>query len=232
MTLCLLRQPAHHTDGGYICTPHRRPLPGILDDIARMYPLLELEVGTTGDDARVTGSREAPLPLSVDVLDLMAPARYGSVSVPRDPDTDLPLYADQIGYVSAASLLGTWVRDWRDLRDRSERLPDDEVAVMAAWLRVRLDWAADCHPAVDDFVAEITGLRGALKALSGEIPPKAKRLNAPCSGCSQLSLWPAPGEDYAAQCKNPACRRVYTDDEYVRLTRLEVAYATRKGSAA
>jgi hypothetical protein len=180
----------------------------------------------------VTGSREAPLPLSVDVLDLMAPARYGTVHVPRDPDTDLPLYEDQIGYQPVATVLGSWVRDWRDLRDRGERLPADEIPVLASWLRVRLEWAADSHPAIDEFVTEIRGLRGALKSLTGERPPKPVRIWTPCSGCGQLSLHPAPGDDYPYRCKNPDCRRAYTDAEYERATKLEAAYAKRTEMSA
>jgi hypothetical protein len=219
-----LRLPAHHTGSGYICHPHRQPLPGILDDITRLYPLLELEVGTGAGDARVTGSREAPLPLSVDVLDLTAPARVGALT---PTGRQLARHGDQNGYLSVATILDSWVRDWRTTRDRGERLPDPEVTVLATWLRVRLDWAAESHPAVADFVTDIRALRGALTTLTGSRPPKPRRLDAPCSGCGQLSLWPAPGEDYAAQCRNPACRRVYTPVEYDRLTRLELAYATR-----
>jgi len=224
MTLCVLQQPPHHTENGYICTPHRRPLPDILDDIARIYPLLELELGTAGSDPHVTGSREAPLPLSVDVLDLTAEARTGALT---PIGRELARRGDQIGYLSAATTLDTWVRDWRDLRDRSEGPPEPTVPVLATWLRVRLDWAADCHSAVDEFVVDIRNLRGVLKALAGERPPKPKRLVAPCIGCGQLAMFRVPGEDYAVECRNPDCERIYTEAEYEQLTKIEAAYQSR-----
>ena len=68
-----------------------------LDPVALRLP--SGTISKLGSGPRVSGSREAPLPLRVDPLDLMMPARVAAVH---------DVLGDQIGQISVASALEIW----------------------------------------------------------------------------------------------------------------------------
>jgi len=222
--ICVVCQhPDRATERGQVCEPCRLPLPGLLDDIARRYGELTAEppAAAGGAGPKVSGSRVPPVPVDVDALDLTLPARLEAV---HDD------HGDQIGWLPAASRLDTWVRDWRERRWRRyrENLPVPTVAVLCAWLRDRLDWACDEHPAVDEFVAEMRALRRDLRTALRDWPAQPQRLWTPCK-CDALGLARHPGDDYPVRCV--VCDRAMTEDEYASWTKLVAAYES-EGAAA
>jgi len=256
---------------GMVCGPDRNRIQGVLDDIHEYHGQLPdalIREGSAGP--KVTGSREAPLPLKVDVLDLTLPARQDAVTeqhLPRVVTAVVPVKVirtvwhkgipvhpdhmehgvpqiveewitagerrlvrdqqhrlitapagDQIGNVSVAAVLDSWVRDWIDVRAIGERRPIASVSSLYGWLSVRLDWACDEHPAIDEFATELRHLRGALRAALGLIEPKPQLMDQPCPECGYLSLIRRPGEEYI-DCDRDECQRVYTMTEYAEWLR-------------
>lgn len=237
------------------CRPCGNKLDSTLVDIQTLHAELpaQMERGQSNGQ-RVSGSREAPLPLRVDPLDLSMPARGGSVvddvvqqydvvqSVvkhtyllaeaqpmyvtdevhvwqkrPKTEEVDgkikpvLGPAGDQIGYQSVLTLLDSWVRDWRETRAKSEHLPLPAGPSMITWLRNRLAWACQEHPAVDAFDQEMRELRSALRKVCGASEVKPELLDVPCRRCDGLDLHRLPGED-RVECGS--CGLRLTEDEY------------------
>ncbi|WP_047894529.1 hypothetical protein [Micromonospora sp. RV43] len=216
----------------------------------------------------VSGSREPALPIDEDLVDLLAPARAGTVRdtlVPKtttervlvrsrkvvvdadgahireveytvltarpvlDPDGNPLLVAagDQIGYLSAATVLDEIVRDWRDTLWPDHSLPPVTVYQLTRWMRDRADEACDRHPGIAANAQEIRELRTALRRALGETEPLPKPiLGSLCKtdGCDQVSqLMRHDGSEYI-ECD--ACGRLYTEDEYRDWT-ARLAHAVR-----
>jgi hypothetical protein len=149
-----------------VCEADRAKLRATLDDIVTLYIKLPAAIQPgSGNGPRVSGSRETPVPVRLDIIDLAAEARVPSLA--KDArGLDWP--EDQTGHLAVASILDSWVRDWIDTRNEREHAPAPTVSVLAGWLTVRLAWACDSHPAVDDFAREMRNLAGALRASVGE----------------------------------------------------------------
>ena len=118
-----------------------------LDRLPGLYVLLgaALEPGSAAGD-RVSGSREAPIPVRLEPLTLRS--RGGMVSV-----------------------LGSWERDWRETRGLSvppSRTADARsLAGIVMFLRVQLEWACEHHPAVDEFAGEVHAITRSCYAALG-----------------------------------------------------------------
>jgi hypothetical protein len=153
---------------------------------------------------RVSGSREAPLPLRVDPLDLTLPARAAAIH---------DVLGDQIGHLSVASVLDSWVREWRETRDMRETPPGATVAELAGWLGNRLDWACSLHPAVDEFAREIRQLHRTIERTVGVNEVRPEHLDVPCRRCDLLDLHRLPGQD-RVECGS--CGDLLTEAEYSR----------------
>lgn len=173
----------------------------------------------------VTGSRERPIPIRVDRLDLAAPARVHNPTWQSKTHPE-----DHAGHLAVASTLDQWVRDWRDTLWPDHTLPAAAVGDLVAWLRNRVDDACDRHPAITEFAEEIRSMRSALRGAAGdhEAPPE------PCEGvacrrCDLLTLYREPGGDVT--CINPDCRAVLRDTEYHDWTKTLAAEARVKRHA-
>lgn len=118
---------------------------------------------------------------------------------------------DQVGHLSVASILDSWVRDWRDVRGMDEGAPLPTVVTLARWLSVRLDWACGHHGAVDEFATEMSDLVRTLRRICGTTEVKPELLDAECSRCDQRAMYRLPGED-RVECGG--CGRRLTEDEY------------------
>ena len=191
-----------------VCDGCRRRIDVDLSEIVDLYALLPtaLEPGpSTGQ--RVSGSREAPLPLRVDPLDLALPVRNPG---PVRDDARL-----QTGHQPVAVRLWWIVDDWRSVRGQGERQPEPTVVTLTGWLRHRLDWACDHHPAIDEAAAELRTMTGELRAVLGRSELR-HRLPAPCPDCDMLTLYRDDGSDYV-ECGS--CHRLWTEDEYAWLVR-------------
>jgi|SRR5690554_565979 len=162
---------------------------------------------------RVSGSKQPPAPTSLERIDLTLPARPASRAL--HARGVLGLDPDQIGTLSVATILDTWVRDWRKTLWPEQRLPVPTVAELARWLRDRVEDACNHHPRIDEFAAEIKDLRHTLRAHLGETTaqPETERYKAvACQKCDLRGvLMRRPGSDYI-ECGN--CGNLYTENEY------------------
>jgi hypothetical protein len=156
----------------------------------------------------VSGSRERPIPIPVTVVDLKAPARQPS---PSQAARDWP--EDQVGYLSAATVLDQWCRSVRDELFPEHHLPPATVDEMAAWLRNRLEDVCDHHSAVAEFAEEIRNLRSALRSAAGQVEPRPEHCEGvACPRCDLRTLARMPYDTYRAQCG--ACGTLLTDEEF------------------
>lgn len=168
--------------------------------------ILPMGIVRNGQGAKVTGSKEAPIPVNLDRLDLTAearPAQLGIVSMPgEDPD--------QIGHTAVASELDFWAKDWIELRGKGEHLPVPTVAVLVGWLADRLDWACDHHQGVDEFAAKIRRIRKAMRrVLQLDSIARERCEGVYCKGCDRLALF---REDGLVTCNY--CGLHYSEGEY------------------
>lgn len=217
--------------------PPPRPVGVRLDDDGSFeapmaYDVLPLPAGPVrapGNGGRVSGSHGAPVPIQLDPVDLTAPARLPNPARSRGyyPRSLWP--EDQIGLQSVATRLDLWVRDWISYDTcPGDHLPDATVSGLAGWLAVRVDWACNQHPAVDEFAAEMRELRAVLRRANGDGPIYPEPIQAvPCSGCDAVALFRPVNSPYRAECG--ACGKLYTDDEYQRWTGL-LAMQARTGA--
>jgi hypothetical protein len=200
--ICVCCQhPDRDVETGQVCPGCAHRIACDLRDIADLYVQVSVYPGSGATGPRVSGSREAPLPLRVDALDLTMPARGGTVH---------DLHGDQIGHVAVASVLDQWVEDWREHRGKGERRPEPPtVVILAAWLGLRLGDACDDHPAIDEFAADVRRLCRVLRMVTGDGPVRPERLPAPCPGCDLLALT----RDHAGvRCR--ACGEDWTEGQY------------------
>lgn len=151
--VCAKRPP----EWGLVCAPCTSRMRDQLRELVDEYALLDATPGASAGQ-RVSGTRTAPLPARLDVLNLLGPGS-AHVHVHRRDEHD-----DQIGELPTLVWLESWCRDWRDTRGQGETLPEPTITGMTRWLDHRLDWAADEHEAVDEFAAE---LGKALRLLRG-----------------------------------------------------------------
>jgi DNA-directed RNA polymerase subunit RPC12/RpoP len=206
-SVCIIDQETELEEAGQrVCARCGRRLDRQLVDIGRWSALLPLAMrpGSGSGELRVSGSREAPLPLRVDPLDLGMPARQGAV---RDK------FGDQTGLQSAATILDSWVRDWREVRSVNERMPAPTAPHLAAWLRTRLPWALTDHEALDEFSGEISGLWGAMRTAIGDSPVTPERIHdVPCKRCDADALFRTTDGTGDIECGD--CGRLLTADEF------------------
>jgi hypothetical protein len=184
-----------------------------LAELAEWQQLLgeHLEPKASGGP-RVTGTRERPLPLRVDVLDLSMPARLETVNGRED----------QVGLPSIASTLASWVDDWIAIRGQHEHMPRQTVTALADWLDNRLDWAAEHHPAFDDFADEIRRLHSQTRvALEITDPRPQLCVGVPCRHCDLLALFRRSDGSGDVECG--ACGTLLRPDEYREWTMLVAA---------
>jgi hypothetical protein len=151
----------------HVCQACRHRLDALLTEIGDLAAMLpdQLEPGVSGEP-RVSGTREAPLPLRADVLDLTLPANQGS----RGPMVRgaLGLDPDQVGDLSVATELDTWARDWLNT-GAPGRLPVPTVPSLIGWLRIRLEWACDEHERVGEFAEDVGDMVRRLRRAVGQV---------------------------------------------------------------
>jgi hypothetical protein len=103
-------------------------------------------------------------PLNWSAYDLTLPADQATRALMAR--AFLGLDPDQIGDLSVATILETWVRDWRETLFPTEHLPEPYVTTLCRWLGDRLDVACDDHPAIDEFAAEMSQLTRTVATVS------------------------------------------------------------------
>ncbi|WP_326739113.1 hypothetical protein [Streptomyces sp. NBC_01022] len=158
---------------GYACRPcieridrQLRALAGPEGLYARLSAQLAPGAGDGGPT--VSGSRTAPVPLRLSVLNLMTAG--GPVLGP----------------------LETWVRDW-EARGRAEL---DEAGTLqhrldhaVGTLRFNLAWAAGNHEAIDEFAREVHLMwRACERQITGERPARIVPVACPCGQTIRITL--------------------------------------------
>jgi len=211
--LCVIDQRRQY-ERAAVCNGCRTWLDRTLVEIVELYALLPANLlPGQAHGQRVSGSREAPLPLRVDPLDLMMPARAAE---PTAAARAFP--EDQMGDLSVASRLDSWVCDWRSSIRCGDIRPPPTVEELVRWLRVWLEEACDSHRAIDEFAEEMRELVHGLRVATGRnaVHPELKK-GVPCRECERLALFRKPGSDFI-ECGS--CGLLLTPEEYERWTAL------------
>ncbi|MEV4970608.1 hypothetical protein [Streptomyces scopuliridis] len=154
----------------------------------------QLAPGAGNGGPAVSGSRAAPVPLRLEVLNLMTAG--GPILGP----------------------LETWVRDWRE-HGRAEVCEagtlQQRVDHAVRTLRFNLEWAAANHPAIDEFAGEIGQMRRQCEGqVTGEKPPRRIPVACPCGQVLRVAL------DTAGE-RCPGCGEQYGHTEVLRLPMAE-----------
>jgi hypothetical protein len=205
------REPNWASEGTQTCEGHYERLTRALEVIPWQWSILSAAPKTGKGGARVTGSSEQSLGVSIPVLDLMGPANTGAVH---------DLYGDQTGMVSVASILDGWVADWADTRGKGETKPVPTVPRLTEWLAKRLDWAAREHPALDDFAADIRRTVAALRAANGDLPQEDEHKDGiECAKCDRMSLYDTG--DFIECVEPTGCGKLLTPSEYAQWVELK-----------
>jgi len=178
---------------------------------------------------RVKGSREAPVPISLDRTDLLSDARVLNLTKAYDKDSDqwrVPYPEDQIGHLSVAAILDGWCRDFAETR--RESVPQPSVGLQCRYLADRLDWAFTDHAAVDEMAKEIGDLWHVLRRACGLTMPKPEicwGVQCRDEDCSYVNtLTRLPGSQWI-ECSE--CGLLLSEDEYRTWVKL-LAAAERK----
>lgn len=188
-----------------VCGPCRHRLAAALWEIRDLHSLLgaALSPGRSGG-LRVSGSREAPLPLALAALDLAAAARRGVEGVHDDGH-------DQAGGWGVAAVLDSWARDWA--AGLGVPLPRPSVPDLVSWLSRHLSWAFVGHPAVGDFDHEVITLLYGLRSLL-HMSRQPIYLPDACPSCALAALRRDPGGGDVV-CGH--CHREWPHDQFERL---------------
>ena len=210
------------------CEPCTRLIAKNLDDLPARYAQLYAELGNKGGNGlgeRVTMTKEAPVPLRLDIDALMREIVdvLGSwdervrvtagLSFPDDEDgrrrrdgTALTAYVETLA-VYLSTLLSLQPEPMRRDIPLSEVRPGDAgvVHVSAQYASVNRDLSGI------DAGTEILALHRRCRAKLAETH-RRDHLDVPCPGCDSLGLWRDAGSDFAAGCDQ--CGRQVTYDEY------------------
>ena len=206
------REPNWAVDGTQTCLGHFERMQRALEVIPWQWSILSAAPGSGKGQARVSGTAERSLGVSIPVLDLIGPANTGTV---RD------VYGDQTGMVSVASILDGWVSDWIDTRGKRETRPVPTVPRLAEWLAKRLDWAVREHPALEDFAADMRRTVAALKAANGDLPQEDEhRDGIECARCDRMALYEVDDFIECVEGKG-GCGKLLTPSEYAQWVELK-----------
>jgi hypothetical protein len=217
--VCCSRRDPHE---GYACTPCRSRLRSWLSEIPDLYSQLLDEPlapsGSPGKGGPVSGSKDRPIPIRVDLFDLTNAGGWPEV-----------LDEDQVGHLPVWMTLQTWARDWSTFRAMGEA-GDQSVPGLCHWMRERVDDMCDEHEAIDEAFADIRRLHGAMRTQLGLIDIPDYKHGVPCrnQACNALALVRPNGSDFI-ECQE--CPSVLTPGEYDTWVRA-LAAAARKEKAA
>src|SRR5262245_23178870 len=229
MTPCLIARrhlnADHDHDGtpathGHICRSCYRRLEQRIAELPALCRWLEVNIACNGSAGeRLSGSRDAPVPVSLMVIALL------SWSAPDGGGHD-PVGAD--GTPSIPAMLDSWVRMILE-EDPSLTGPAKlTVDVMTVWLLARLAppdlWLAE-QLWVDQFVAELDRVHVAINAAAPYWPVKDHPRPTPCDQCDLRALvWNSRW--YECDPRLGGCGRLMSQIEYDQLIQRWAAWAS------
>lgn len=167
-----------------------------LGDIVDVYAVLPVRLDTLtaiSYEQTTRGSGRHALP-GGEVLVLLGPGGTGSTARRLSPTEIAWGYtgrehgidnADTDG-VSVTQLLVSWEDDWRHVRGEPATQPATVVGA-AGYLRQRMRWAANQHPAFDEFATDLRQLLARLKDAAG-LADRPAPAAATCSQCGAGTL--------------------------------------------
>lgn len=150
----------------------------------------------SGVGDKVSGSREQPIGVRVDVLSLIGPA--GDPPTPRD----------QIGDAPILDTLTTWAMLITEERHLAG--PRHDITGLSAFLLAHNGWAVE-RPWADDYAEEVRRAAHTARRHTGLLDALPERMGAPCPHCDALALQRAPGDDWI-ECGG--CGRLISPAEY------------------
>jgi hypothetical protein len=201
-TIC--RRPLWQDELGYACRLCTQSIDRDLAALAGSDGLyarlgLVLAPGRGSGGPVVSGSRTAPLPVRLGPLSLQS--RGGVVTVLQ---TWLVDFHERLGYRHPR-----WEGDLQGQLDQAVKR-----------LRTLLPWAAEQHPAVDEFAREVAQARRQCEGqLSGELAPRRVPVRCECGTVLRITL-----DTAGARC--PGCETQYGHAEL-----LELPIAERRAAA-
>jgi hypothetical protein len=129
-------------DRGQVCDGCYERLSGDLSAIPEAYALVDSDPVRGTSEIRIREFESRP-PLNIGALSLLGPG------------VDTPL-----------ARLDFWAQDWAGML--GQKLPGATVLELCGWLGVRLGWACDNHPAIDEFAQDVREVTGQLRAYGGK----------------------------------------------------------------
>ncbi len=173
-------------------------------------------IHSTGLTPRVTGSTDTATPVNLDHTDLTSRAHRLQAS---DAAREHP--EDHIGQIPVANHLAIIAGDWWETGFSDHTPPAPTIAALTTWMRNRLDWACDNHPAIADQAEEIKELNTTLRAAAGDFPARPTLCDGvACKRCDNRTLFRKPPW---VECDT--CGLLYSDQEYEAWIRLLAAAA-------
>ncbi|MEE1813514.1 hypothetical protein PUR59_00415 [Streptomyces sp. SP18ES09] len=178
--------------GRYACTLCEDRIAAHLGAIPGLFERLDdhLARGSSSGGPAVAGSKTAPIPCRLDVLNLRTAA--GPALAP----------------------LETWVRDWAEagyaeIGERGSSVA--RVTHACRTLRFNLTRAVNQHPAVEEFAGEMASIwRTLSRTVTGESAPRRIAVTCPCEQTLRITL-----DTRGETC--PRCGAEYGHSEVLRL---------------
>jgi hypothetical protein len=196
-----------------------------LGAIEAAYGLLPELLDALGSNAPQPGggrAAERPMP-GGDVLVLLAPGSSAAErwrAWRRDPERDPEWDQDDrpADPPSVAYELGRHEDDWRRLRGEPAAPGEATVGEAAAYLHLRLTWAARRHPGFAEFALELAVLRRRVERAAG-LDDRPERAGVPCFGCGGDLERPYGHQGREDDWRCRRCRRVYDQAGYLLAVR-------------
>ncbi|MEU6651299.1 hypothetical protein ABZ904_18100 [Streptomyces sp. NPDC046900] len=200
------------------CRPCRNRIRGAIMSLPETVALCWMarhRVQRGGESERVATSKTAPLPLRMDVLNLLGPSADAVLSG-----------EDQIGEVPVVGVLSAWV----DLvAEQTRQRPSSRtVSGLTQFLLDRHEWSCRQEWA-RDYADELEGLLRVLRKVAG-IEPIRILLPVTCPTCDMRCMVREEGSGWAAECRAcPAVRLSTREYSQLVTVQAEAAKKSREG---
>jgi hypothetical protein len=206
---------------GLLCERCRGRLSSLLIRLPQIAEWLHANLAPSqGQQAdRVSGSREDPIPLRQDILDLIGPAARLELSeamgtTRRELNSAGKPERVQVGNPQLEFVIRTWAKQVKE--ESGQPWPDrNDLTALCRWLSRQLDWITR-QPWVGDLLEQLVDLSWRAFWLA---PDEAERhlLKPPCPSCDLRALIFTRGVGVECEPRMGGCGRTWTDEHFDRL---------------